>query len=143
MNDQNTTVETEESSFDAEQVKKEIQELTDSGKNRGQVFGYLQYMYELSNKDARLLMEQVLGKRSSSGTGWEDVVRFLRTGNIDSMDRKDIIVKMAEIRDGTESSANHALSYLSMAKEYSRQELEEFKKVHNIVDEEETEVSES
>lgn len=107
-------------------LEEEVLDLFESGKNYGQIQGYLKYAHDFNDKDARNFTSNILGKRSTSSKSWESTIEFMRTRD-ENMERKDVIKKMMELKGGTESSMGHAYSYETFAKEYAKQEVQAYK----------------
>lgn len=101
----------------------EIQAMAENGKNRGQIEGWLKYMHDMSNKEAKTLLEEALGKTSASTADWEATIRYIRE-NYGRLSKADLVEGMMEVKGAKESSMVHAYTYIKFAQEYARQEVE-------------------
>jgi len=117
-----TTTKTENTTPTHEELVKTITELSDSGKTKAQCEGFLAYVHDFSVNDAKTLVQGVLGKGGTDGADWGPVIEFIRA-NYGSMDKKDILAKMCDIKGAKMSSMNHAYNYIKFAQEYARQEV--------------------
>lgn len=96
------------------------------GFNKGQIYGYLQYKYSLSAKDANSYIYEALGKGSSNAPNRNKHVECIRKfyGHID---KQDLLMKMDAI-GGAHSSNNHKYAYIKDMIEYANQEVEAYRK---------------
>lgn len=99
---------------------------SNDGFNKGQIYGYLQYKYSLSAKDANSCIYEALGKGSTNAPNRNKHVECIREfyGKID---KSDLLMKMDAI-GGAHSSNNHKYAYIKDMIEYANQEVEAYKK---------------
>lgn len=103
-----------------------VKELHDGKRSKGYIESFLVIQHDMTPKDAKNLVQNVLGKNTTGGADWESTIEFIRT-NYESMDKADLIEGMMEKKNGKKSSMNHAFNYIKFAQEYARQEVEAFK----------------
>lgn len=108
-------------------IVKEVQELIESGKNKGQVEGYLKYMYEMTTNEAKEFASKQFESLGYSPNmyGQADhtkTVEYLRE-NYGKISKQDLINGMCEVNGKTFKTNQHAYNYIPMMLEWSKQEV--------------------
>lgn len=111
-----------------------IKDLHEDKKTRGYIESFLVIQCDMTPKDAKVLVQNVLGKNKTGSANWGPTITFIRE-NL-TMDKKDLIQGMMEKKEAKESSMNHAYNYIKFAQEYARQEVEAFVKAQEETQEE-------
>ena len=106
-------------------IRETIISKANDGFNKGQIYGYLQYKYSLSAKEANNAIYDALGKGSSNAPNRNKHIQCIREfyGKID---KEALLMKMCAI-GGTKSSNNHKYAYIRDMIEYSNQDLKAYK----------------
>lgn len=108
-----------------EEVKVQVVELLEAGELPTKVRGFLTYMHNFKDKEARDFVNKVmdeLGITRGSKVNLEEAVRTIRE-NYGTMPRKDLAKLVAERSGSTESTAGHMISAINFAKEWTLQEM--------------------
>lgn len=94
--------------------------LSNDGKNIGQIEGYLRYKYNLTVAQSKRVIKDanLSGKKSSAD--WSDTVEYL-IKNIDKLSKIDLINGMCELNSKTYLTNQHAYNYIPMAREWAKQ----------------------
>ena len=105
----------------------DVVELITSGKNRGQVHGYL-LMQDYSTKDAKHIAKLAYDKlglstNAHSHADHEKTVAYIRN-NYGKLPKKQLIEGMCETNGKTYLTNQHAYNYIAMMQEYAKQEVE-------------------
>lgn len=103
-------------------------ELIESGKNKGQVEGFLKYMHDLSTNDAKSVANEAFNKLGLSPNAYgqkdhKQTVEYIRN-NYGKIPKKDLIEGMCETNGKTYLTNQHAYNYIAMMQEYAKQEVE-------------------
>jgi hypothetical protein len=108
-------------------IDNEVLELLESGKNKGQVEGFLRFQHDLSVNDAKKVVARVCEANNigtSHGTAdHSETVAYLRA-NYGKIDKKELIEGMCEVNGKTYKTNQHAYNYIAMMIEWARQEAE-------------------
>lgn len=112
---------------DYAKIENEVRDLIESGKNKGQIEGYLKYMHDFSTNEAKEfaakqfealgLSPNMYGKADHAET-----VKFLRD-NYNKLNKQDLINGMCEVNGKTFKTNQHAYNYISMMIEWANQEV--------------------
>lgn len=101
---------------------KEAKKLAADGKNKGQIEGYLKFTYDLSTKDVKDIVAEVMPQSGVGHADWTATVKFLRE-NVDKLTKKELIDGMCEVNGKTYLTNQHAYNYVAMAQEWASQEV--------------------
>ena len=108
-------------------IDNEVLELLNSGKNKGQVEGYLRFQQDLSVNDAKKVLARVCEENgiasATSHADHEATVRYLRE-NYGKVEKKILIEGMCETNGKTYKTNQHAYNYIAMMQEWAKQESE-------------------
>lgn len=111
-----------------EKLMAEVSELIESGKNKGQIEGYLKYAHDMSTAEAKAFSAKAFEENGYSPNMYGradhvETVKYLRE-NYGKIDKSDLIKGMCEVNGKTYKTNQHAYNYVSMMVEWAKQELE-------------------
>ncbi len=97
--------------------------MNEDGASRAKIEGFLMYKHDMTVSGSKKLVQEVLGKSTSTASDWAPVIAYVRK-NYGKVEKKDLITEMCKIKGAQFSSMNHAYNYIKFAMEYARQEVE-------------------
>jgi len=104
------------------QLIKTIGEFDKSGKTKAQIEGWLMFEHSYTVNKSKELVQEVLGKGSTDGANWTEVIAYIRE-SYGHVEKKELIENMCRIKNAKYSSMNHAYNYIKFAQEYAAQEV--------------------
>lgn len=108
-------------------IREQIIELHNDGKNKGQIEGYLRYAHDLSVNEAKELVGSVFEEHGIASAvqhaNHKETVRYLRE-HYGKLDKKELINGMCDVNGKTYKTNQHAYNYIAMMIEWAKQELE-------------------
>lgn len=101
-------------------ITTQIKTMHDSGKNLGQIEGWLRYEHDYTVAESKQAIKTAGLGGSQSTADWSKTVGYLRD-NL-HLDKKKLINGMCEVNNKTYLTNQHAYNYIAMAVEWAKQE---------------------
>jgi hypothetical protein len=108
-------------------IREAVISAINNGKNKGQIEGFLKYEFDLSNQEARDMVDAIFEEqgvvRTVATADHSETVAYLRA-NYGKVDKKVLIDGMCEVNGKTYKTNQHAYNYIAMMIEWAKQEVE-------------------